>query len=134
MTQRGRPQNRYLKKISHYLCCLLAECTNFALRINAFIMSQATISIRVDETLKKSFDSLCDEFGFSNTAAITVFMRTVVRERRIPFEIKAPTKQQRNEKAWSAFMELREQAREAGIQDLTLDEINGIISEVRNGK
>lgn len=97
-------------------------------------MSQATISIRVDETLKKSFDSLCDEFGFSNTAAITVFMRTVVRERRIPFEIKAPTKQQRNEKAWNAFLELREQAREAGIQDLTLDQINGIISEVRNGK
>ena len=27
-------------------------------------MSQATISIRVDETLKKSFDSLCDEFGW----------------------------------------------------------------------
>lgn len=97
-------------------------------------MSQATISIRVDETLKKSFDSLCDEFGFSNTAAITVFMRTVVRERRIPFEIKAPTKQERNEKAWNAFIQLREQAKEAGIQDLTLDEINEIISEVRHGK
>ena len=97
-------------------------------------MSQATISIRVDETLKRSFDSLCDEFGFSKTAAITVFMRTVVRERRIPFEIKAPTKQERNEKAWNAFLTMREQAKEAGLQDLTLDEINEIIRETRHGK
>ena len=97
-------------------------------------MSQSTISIRVDETLKRNFDSLCDEFGFSNTAAITVFMKTVVRERRIPFEIKASTKQERNRIAWESFLKMREQAKEAGIQDLSLEEINEIISEVRHEK
>ena len=55
-------------------------------------MAQSTLSMRVDENLKKSFDSICDDFGFTSTAAITVFMKTVVRERRIPFEIKASTK------------------------------------------
>lgn len=48
--------------------------------------------MRVDETLKKKFDMICDDFGFTSTAAITVFMKAVVRERKIPFEIKASSK------------------------------------------
>ena len=55
-------------------------------------MAQATLSMRVDDTLKKNFDNICNDFGFTSTAAITVFMKAVVRERRIPFEIKASTK------------------------------------------
>ena len=59
-------------------------------------IAQSTLSMRVDKTLKKSFDSICDDFGFTSTAEITVFMKTVVRERRIPFEIKASSKEQIN--------------------------------------
>ena len=97
-------------------------------------MSQATLSMRVDETLKKSFDSICDDFGFTSTAAITVFMKTVVRERRIPFEIKASAKEQFNKDTWAAFLEMRASAAEAGLQDMTLEEINAQIREARNGK
>ena len=97
-------------------------------------MAQATLSMRVDETLKKSCDSICDDFGFTSTAAITVFMKTVVRERRIPFEIKASTKEQVNKDAWAAFLEMRAAAAEAGIQDMSLDEINAEIQEARNGR
>jgi addiction module RelB/DinJ family antitoxin len=52
-------------------------------------MAQAMLSIRIDEGLKKQFDSLCSEFGMTTTTAITVFAKTVVRERKIPFEIAA---------------------------------------------
>ena len=97
-------------------------------------MAQSTLSMRVDETLKKSFDSICDDFGLTSTAAITVFMKTVVRERRIPFEIKASSKEQINKDAWAAFLEMRAAAAEAGIQDMSLDEINAEIQEVRNGR
>ena len=97
-------------------------------------MAQSTLSMRVDETLKKSFDNICDDFGFTSTAAITVFMKTVVRERRIPFEIKASSKEQINKDAWAAFLEMRAAAAEAGIQDMSLDEINAEIQEVRNGR
>ena len=95
-------------------------------------MGQATLSMRVDDTLKKNFDNICDDFGFTSTAAITVFMKAVVRERRIPFEIKASTKEQINKDAWAAFLEMRAAAAEAGLQDMTLDEINAEIQEVRN--
>ena len=90
--------------------------------------------MRVDDTLKKNFDNICDDFGFTSTAAITVFMKTVVRERRIPFEIKASTKEQINKDAWAAFLEMRAAASEAGLQDMTLEEINAEIQEVRNGR
>ena len=52
-------------------------------------MSQATISIRVDQALKQNFDILCEDFGISTTAALNIFIKTVVRERRIPFELSA---------------------------------------------
>ncbi len=95
-------------------------------------MGQATLSMRVDDTLKKKFDMICDDFGFTSTAAITVFMKTVVRERRIPFEIKASGMEQINKDAWEAFLEMRKQAAAAGVQDLTLEEINAEIQKARN--
>ncbi len=52
-------------------------------------MSQTTISVRMDEQLKKDFDSICSDLGMSMTTAITIFAKKVTREKRIPFEISA---------------------------------------------
>jgi len=52
-------------------------------------MAQTTLSIRIDEDVKKQLESLCSEFGINVTAAITMFAKTVIKERRIPFEISA---------------------------------------------
>ena len=97
-------------------------------------MSQTTISIRVDSNLKQNFDSLCNEFGLSNTSALMLFIKTVVRESRIPFEIKTESIEESRKKALQAFERMREDAAAAGMQDLSLDEINEIIHEVRYGK
>ena len=43
----------------------------------------------MDEKLKKQFDYLCNEFGLTMTTAINMFVKAVVRENRIPFEIHA---------------------------------------------
>ena len=98
-------------------------------------MSQTTtMSIRVDSNLKRRFDVLCDEFGLSNTAALMLFIKTMVRERRIPFEIKTESEEEVRRKARLAVERMRADAAAAGLQDLSLDEINGIIHEVRYGK
>lgn len=97
-------------------------------------MPLSTVTIRVDESLKRSFDSLCDQFGFSNTAAYTIFMKAVVRERRIPFEIKVDSDEEIRAKAVQAFAQMRADAAASGRQDMSLDEINSIINEVRNAK
>ena len=52
-------------------------------------MAQTMISIRIDETLKKEMDDICQELGFNMTTAFTVFAKQMVRERKIPFEVSA---------------------------------------------
>lgn len=98
-------------------------------------MSQTTtMSIRLDSNLKQKFDLLCNEFGLSNTAALMLFIKTMVRERRIPFEIKTDTIEESRRKALLAIEQMRKDAAAAGVQDMSLDEINEIIREVRYGK
>ena len=72
-------------------------------------MPQATFSIRMDENLKRQFDELCNEFGMTATTAFNVFARAVVREKKIPFEIKA-SDDSLQEEAKNAFYALRETA------------------------
>ena len=98
-------------------------------------MSQTTtMSIRLDSNLKQKFDLLCDEFGLSNTAALMLFIKTMVRERRIPFEIKTDTIEESRRKALLAIEQMRKDAAAAGVQDMSLDEINDEIAQVRDGK
>lgn len=52
-------------------------------------MAQTTLSIRIDEKLKKDFDALCEDFGMNISTAITIFAKKVVAERKIPFEVAA---------------------------------------------
>ena len=53
-------------------------------------MSQVTLSVRMDEEVKRLFDSFCAEVGMNASVAVNLFAKTVIRERRIPFEIAAP--------------------------------------------
>lgn len=94
-------------------------------------MAQATFSVRMDENLKKQFDALCSDFGMNATTAFNVFARAVVRERKIPFEIASTEKSVDFEAGRKAFCDLRRQAKENGIQDLSLDEINEEITSSR---
>ena len=96
-------------------------------------MAQTSITFRVDDSLKKKFDSLCDEFGLTSTAALTVFMKAVVRERKIPFEVQARSEYEIRSQAMVAFERMRENAAQSGLEGMSLDEINSIIREVRNG-
>ena len=97
-------------------------------------MAQTTMTFRVDESLKKDFDKLCDEFGLSNTAALTIFMKTMVRERRIPFEIRTEPLDEVAAKGRLAFWALRAEARRNGLTDMTLEEINEEIRASRRGE
>ena len=51
-------------------------------------MAQTVICIRMDEDLKREFEDVCSQLGLSMSAAFNIFARTIVREKRIPFEIK----------------------------------------------
>ncbi|MCR5150106.1 MAG: type II toxin-antitoxin system RelB/DinJ family antitoxin [Clostridiales bacterium] len=94
-------------------------------------MAQATFSVRMDEALKHQFDSLCQDFGMNMTTAINIFARAVVRQRRIPFEISSPETQITRNGAMQAFQALRAQAKNNGVSDMTIEEINAEIDKAR---
>lgn len=50
-------------------------------------MAQTTLSVRMDENVKKQFDTFCNAVGLNTSVAINLFVKTVIRENRIPFEI-----------------------------------------------
>ena len=49
----------------------------------------AQISFRVDDEIKKKAERTFDDIGVSMSAAINIYLKTVVRENRIPFELSA---------------------------------------------
>ena len=50
------------------------------------------ITVRIDENIKKEAEVLFNELGFTLSGAINVFFRQAIRERAIPFEIRAEVK------------------------------------------
>ena len=53
-------------------------------------MAQTTqVSFRIDEEIKRSAEGVLDDLGLTLSAAITVFLKKVGREHRIPFELSA---------------------------------------------
>ena len=50
----------------------------------------ANMTISVDEDLKREFSGFCNEVGLTASSVLNVCMVTIARERRIPFQIRAP--------------------------------------------
>lgn len=50
-------------------------------------MAQTTVSVRMDDALKKDFDTVCNDLGLSMTTAITMLAKKMTREKRLPFEV-----------------------------------------------
>ena len=50
-------------------------------------MGQSILSVRVDDDIKRNFDNFCNDAGMNTSVAVNMFIRAVLREKRIPFEI-----------------------------------------------
>jgi DNA-damage-inducible protein J len=51
------------------------------------VRNVAQISLRVDDDVKRSAEKTLNEIGLSMSTAINIFLKTVAREQRIPFEL-----------------------------------------------
>ena len=52
------------------------------------MIDMAQLNIRVDDEVKNQFEFWLDKFGMSTSTAVNLFAKAVIREKRIPFEIK----------------------------------------------
>lgn len=98
------------------------------------IMGQTATTIRMDTELKAEFDKLCNEFGMSANTAFNIYAKTVVRQRRIPFQIEADPVDEVMERGRKAFYEMRKTASENGTAGMSLEEINEEIRLAKEGK
>ena len=52
-------------------------------------MNSVAITMRADPAIKVVFEQICSDIGLSVNAALNIFMKRVVRDRKIPFELSA---------------------------------------------
>ena len=97
------------------------------------LMAQTAMTVRMDNQQKAQFDKLCEQFGMSANTAINIFVKAVIRSKSIPFSIQAKNEEEDEvtTKAKAAFKQLRAKAERGETPELTLDEINEEIREVR---
>jgi len=50
-------------------------------------MGQAVLSVRMDEKVKRKFDCFCADAGMNASVAVNMFVRKVIRDEKIPFEV-----------------------------------------------
>lgn len=50
-------------------------------------MAQTTLSVRMDEDVKKGLEAFCADVGMNTSVAINMFAKAVLRERRLPFDV-----------------------------------------------
>lgn len=50
-------------------------------------MAQTLVNFRIDEETKKEMEKLCDELGMTVTTALNIFIKKMIREKRIPFDV-----------------------------------------------
>ena len=52
-------------------------------------MDQSILSVRVNTNDKKGFEEFCSNTGMNVSTAINMFIKTVIREQKLPFEVKS---------------------------------------------
>ncbi|MCL2054872.1 MAG: type II toxin-antitoxin system RelB/DinJ family antitoxin [Oscillospiraceae bacterium] len=97
-------------------------------------MAQTNISIRIDEDIKKDAEMLFSKLGLTLSAATNIFYRQALRIQGIPFQISAIESQMKESilaRGLEAMKEAQEQSLANGTSEMSLDDINAIISECR---
>ncbi|MCL1874090.1 MAG: type II toxin-antitoxin system RelB/DinJ family antitoxin [Clostridiales bacterium] len=89
-------------------------------------MADTTVSIRVDEDIKRRFEKFCSDVGINMSVAVNMFIRASLKDQKIPFSIEAP----KPAKGLALLREMRAEAEERGF--LTDEEINAEINAARD--
>ena len=88
-------------------------------------MPDTTVTIRVEDSIKRRFEEFCADVGMNMSVAVNLFIRASLRENRIPFTI-APAASPRG---LSLLREMRAEAEQRGF--MSDDEIEAEIQAAK---
>lgn len=93
-------------------------------------METLTLNVRVDANDKKSFEKFCEGVGMNVSTAVNMFIKAVLREQKLPFEVKANTLDENVcEKLMAAELEMNNTS-----ERYTIEDIASSISDILNKK
>ena len=95
-------------------------------------MSNSVFQLQIDSNLAKKAADIFSGIGLDLQSAVQLFLNRSVQARGIPFSMRLPdNSNSSSDEAIKAMKNMSRTAEEAGIADMTLDEINAEIDAVR---
>ena len=91
-------------------------------------MANTLVQFRADDASRIQAVNICEKLGIDLQTYLRMCISRLISENGIPFSMKIES---RNDRALNAMKEASRIARENGISDMTLDEINAEIAQVR---
>ena len=111
------------------------DCITNKCRFNGGVtMANGLLQLRIDENLRKEASDVYSQLGLDLPTAIRMFLTRSVQVRGIPFSMILPEENYKATAAVVAMKRMSSDAENAGVAEMTLDEINAEIEAVRNGK
>ncbi|MDR1060021.1 MAG: type II toxin-antitoxin system RelB/DinJ family antitoxin [Clostridiales bacterium] len=102
-------------------------------------MGAVNVTVRVDEEIKRDFDSFCDNVGINITTAFKMFIKATLRTRRLPFAVTdavadIETQNLARQDLQKAFSAAQKQSVINGTDKMTMEEIDAEIAAYRQEK
>ncbi len=85
-----------------------------------------TVSLRFDEATKQGLDRMCEEMGMNLTTFFMIYARAALRERRIPFEIRANDDSFYNKSNLEALKRSEAEMHNGNVIPKTLEELESM--------
>lgn len=90
-------------------------------------MALANINVRVEPKAKLQFEDFCNQIGMSMSTAINVFIKAVLREKKIPFELTAEPDPFYSEENMERLKRSIKQLEDGQVVTKTIDELQAMV-------
>ena len=91
--------------------------------------TNTNVTIRMDKKTKQDFEVFCDNVGINLTTAFNMFVKATLRTRELPFIVS--DNNQGRKRFLKTIEDMQEESVINGTSEMTMDEIDDIIAEVR---
>ena len=85
-----------------------------------------TVSLRFDDEMKKELDEMCEEMGMNLTTFFMIYAKKALRDRRIPFEITAPTDEFYSKENMKKIQKAQQQIKNGEVVVKTMGELEAM--------
>ena len=101
----------------------------YVLNIAERCENMTTISLRMDDEMKKELDEMCEAMGMNISTFYMVYTKKALRERKIPFEIEAPQDPFYSKTNLEHIRESDRQIKEGKVVVKTMEELEAMAGE-----